>query len=192
MNNKLIPALSESDLARFWDKVAKTIDDSCWPWTGSQSEEGYGSFGIGRKIYKAHRVAFLIANGRVSNELEVCHHCDNPCCCRPDHLFEATHAENIADMMRKGRGKKATGDRSPSRLHPESRPRGDKHWTRRNPELVPRGQDTGRAKLTEAKVLAIRALYASGEYSQQQLAVRFSVTKTLVRYIVKRRVWVHI
>ena len=33
----------------------------------------------------------------------VCHHCDNPPCCEPTHLFLGTCADNIADMIAKQR-----------------------------------------------------------------------------------------
>jgi DNA invertase Pin-like site-specific DNA recombinase len=40
----------------------------------------------------------------------VCHHCDNPPCCEPTHLFLGTNADNIRDRQQKGRG--ASGARN--------------------------------------------------------------------------------
>ena len=52
---------------------------------------------------KAHRVAFELANGPIPDGVMVCHHCDNPPCVRPDHLFLGTNSENQRDSVQKGR-----------------------------------------------------------------------------------------
>jgi hypothetical protein len=41
----------------------------------------------------------------------ICHHCDNPACVRPDHLFKGDHVENMRDMANKGRGNFTSGER---------------------------------------------------------------------------------
>jgi hypothetical protein len=90
--------------ARFWAKVDKSAGDGgCWPWTGAVNSDGYGNFGKGRGSAKAHRVAWEMSVGPIPDGLQVLHHCDNPPCCNPAHLFLGTHTDNMRDMVRKGR-----------------------------------------------------------------------------------------
>lgn len=67
----------------------------------------------GRKVL-AHRVAWMEAHGPIPDGLDVCHHCDVPNCRNVDHLFLGTHAENMADMVRKGRQIAFRGERHPN------------------------------------------------------------------------------
>lgn len=77
-------------------------------------------------------------------------------------------------------------------LHPEAVQRGDQHWSRRHPERVAMGVRQGQAKLTDAKVLKIRLLYAGGGWSHATLARHFGAGDTTVRAILVRRTWKHI
>ncbi len=73
-------------------------------WTGFRFPKGYGCFWIGKgETTKAHRIAWMIVNGKIPNGLCVLHKCDNPPCVRPSHLFLGTVADNNADMKAKGR-----------------------------------------------------------------------------------------
>jgi hypothetical protein len=88
------------DAADFWFYVDnKTDPDGCWLWLGNIHANGYGRY----HGQYAHRIAFELVNGPLEPGLFTCHHCDNPPCCRPDHLFKGTALDNIRDCIAKGR-----------------------------------------------------------------------------------------
>lgn len=106
-------AYMERAITRFWSKVDRRGADECWPWTGTIAKGSrvnikYGQFGLnktagGCKTYRAHRFAWLLANGAVPQDMNVLHRCDNPRCCNPGHLFIGTQRDNIEDQLEKGR-----------------------------------------------------------------------------------------
>lgn len=94
---------------RFWARV--DTSGECWVWNGARETNGYGHTSFEKKGVGAHRMAFFFAFGRWPKPLCL-HRCGNRACCRPDHLREGTHAENMADMIASGRargGRKALG-----------------------------------------------------------------------------------
>src|SRR6202035_1883893 len=95
---------------RFWNEVQKS--DHCWTWTGPLTSKGYGKIAV--KLHGVwspilvHRLSYELEYGPIPHNLMVCHHCDNPCCVRPDHLFLGTNDDNIQDKLDKGRQTKGT------------------------------------------------------------------------------------
>lgn len=153
--------------ARFAAKIDRDDGpDACHQWIASVNGAGYGQIargGRGSGNALAHRLAWELERGDIPDGLQVLHRCDNALCCNVRHLFLGTQLDNIADMDRKGRG--------------------------RRPALV--GRDNSNAKLTARKVLAIRRAYAGGS-TQVQLAKRYRVGQATISSIVLRRTWDHI
>lgn len=92
---------------RFWSFVAIGASDACWPWQGARNPTGYGVFQAGtRGQVRAHRFAYELTKGPLQGL--AMHRCDNPPCCNPNHLIDGTNAENMADMVAKGRQARGT------------------------------------------------------------------------------------
>lgn len=89
---------------RFWEKVNVLMPDECWPWVGAKARRGYGMFKFGERHSQAHRVAYQFHYGVEPGDMCVLHHCDNPPCCNPAHLFLGTRYDNARDREDKGRG----------------------------------------------------------------------------------------
>lgn len=95
--------IDEADVARFWAFVDVRGPDECWPWTGGCTDAGYGKFSLRSVSVIASRIALKIRDGEMPKDKRACHHCDNPPCCNPRHLFPGTDGENQKDSYRKGR-----------------------------------------------------------------------------------------
>lgn len=150
---------------RFWLKVDKS--GGCWIWQGARSGDGYGLFtvrlpGGKRKTYLTHKFAFEQVFGEVPAGLYVCHHCDNPPCVNPSHLFQGTPGQNIKDSQEKGR-------------RPVSPPRSEpKH--RMDPYTVQR----------------IRELVASGAMQTGEVSKEYGISTSNVRYILNGQIWANV
>jgi len=144
---------------RFWAKVDRRGPDECWPWLASKNRRGYGQFRLDGKMRKAHRVAYALANGPLPHGALVCHHCDNPPCCNPHHLFSGSQAQNMQDMKSKGR--------------------------RRDNSSVPRGRSHYAAKLTPEQAQAIK----ESTTAPAILAAELGVSRAAIHNIRKGRSW---
>jgi hypothetical protein len=96
----------QNEKERFWKYLTVKSVDECWPWKGNTYPNGYGLFRRGGKLghnIGAHRLSYEFAYGVPDRKLYVCHKCDNPICCNPNHLFLDTPGANMIDAIHKGR-----------------------------------------------------------------------------------------
>ena len=147
---------------RFWAKAEKST--GCWEWSGGKSGSGYGYIGFRGRLWRAHRVAWVLTNGEILEGMFICHTCDNPPCINPSHLWVGSCADNNADCMSKGRA--AYG----------ASPQG--------------GIDNGNAKLTAEDVLAIRAIGSTR--TAKEVAVQYGVSESNIFMIRHRETWRHV
>lgn len=152
--------MSVKDELRFWSKVNITSDNGCWEWKNYRDNFGYGTIWWKGKPRLAHRVAYEISNGDIDNNLLVCHRCDNPKCCNPDHLFLGTNKDNVIDRNKKGR------------------------------QARPKGESNSQSKLTWEIAGEIRRRYQSGGVSQRSLASEYGVNQSQVYRIVNNLRWI--
>jgi hypothetical protein len=97
---------------RFWEKVNKTeSDEDCWDWIANSDDSGYGALKVDGIMQKAHRVAWELVHGKMPEGLCILHNCDRPSCVNIKHLRIGTQKENIGDMLKRGRGNHAKGER---------------------------------------------------------------------------------
>lgn len=79
----------------------------CWYWRGSITDIGYGSFSAAKKYgineHKAHRVSWILFRGPIPKGMKILHSCDIRNCVNPDHLSVGTQADNVRDMIDRGR-----------------------------------------------------------------------------------------
>lgn len=142
------------------------LPSGCWEWTGCRDKDGYGVYFLkinGKKIKTpAHRASWILHDRECPKELCVCHHCDNPPCVNPFHLFVGTESDNNWDKIKKGRS---------------GAPFGDQHWrSELNPEIVK----------------TMRIEYFSKVSSMGNLARRFNVCIATAFEAIHGITWKHV
>lgn len=167
----------EKTVARFWSKVNKNGPvpahcpelGKCWVWTASTTKHGgYGQmqlFQDGKYIpIRAHRFAWIVANGEIPAGFGLMHCCDNARCVNATHLKVATQLENIQDAASKHRLKLPNL-------------KGDKH---------------PQAKLTEAQILEARKMFNGKHGDLTRIAKHFGIGLSQASRIVGRQAWKHV
>lgn len=108
IEDRLLDALMDGDVTPTQAFLVRRVAvvNGCWEWQGVMHHSGYGCLRQNGKFAQAHRVSYAAFKGE-PGDLLLCHTCDNPRCINPGHLFLGTHADNMADMKAKGRGRNA-------------------------------------------------------------------------------------
>lgn len=118
-----LQARPNASVAERFDRIGVTVTpEGCHEWRGARRAGGYGAVSVAvRQTDYAHRVAWQLAFGPIPDGMFVCHRCDNPPCCNPEHLFLGTNADNMRDMVAKGREQPhGRGQETCKRDHPLS------------------------------------------------------------------------
>ncbi|KKP77809.1 MAG: hypothetical protein UR73_C0010G0003 [candidate division WS6 bacterium GW2011_GWF1_35_23] len=154
---------------RFWKLVdlKDKSDSDCWNWLSIKDKDGYGKIKIriekGKfKRFGAHRISYMIHNGKIEGDLCVLHSCDNPTCVNPNHLRLGTHQDNARD-------KKI-----------------------RNRQPHPKGILHGGAKINVNDVIRIRSLYKNKNIKLISIAEEFNLTISTITNIATGKDWSHI
>lgn len=85
----------------------RVVVGECWETSLSPSKV-YPQLKVSGENLAIHRIVFETHNGPLAEGMYVLHHCDNPRCHRPEHLYAGTLSENMRDMWARGRHKKPT------------------------------------------------------------------------------------
>lgn len=142
-------------------------DTGCWGWSGSISTAGYSLIFSNNKTKWGHRFSYEIHKEPIIDGNLICHHCDNPICTNPDHLFQGTTRDNVRDCMAKGRFKKVPD------------------------EFKAKGEQVSSSKLKEKEVIEIKKMIADG-LKNTEIAKLFNVTHKNISCIRLKKTWKHV
>lgn len=175
--------------AGIWSTIRTGTMSECWEWAGSRVSTNYGQVKYNGRPWRAHRLIWTFVFGEIPAGMHICHHCDNPPCCNPFHLFLGTPGDNVRDAMRKGRLVK--GETHPFYKNPPPHIIGDNNPSRRMPERLARGERQGSAVLKELDIPIIRERRSNGEFFTT-IAADYGVTPKTIENVVTKHTWAHI
>ena len=141
----------------FWENVIKT--DKCWVYQGKPNHAGYKLVQFRRERIFAHRLSWRFTFGEIPEGKLICHHCDNPPCVRPNHLFLGDSQSNIDDMIKKGR------------------------------MVINRGNKNHRSTITEDQVREVRSLLTLGKFTHRQIAEQLKISYWIIIKIANGSRW---
>lgn len=116
------------------------------------------------KVRCVRQLSFELSFGDITDGLQANHFCDVRHCVQPHHLWLGTQADNMHDMLEKGRDRKI-GPKNPAC-----------------------GERNSSAKLTATQVAAIRA----SDKSQRVLALEYGVSQPTIGRIKSGKGWRHV
>jgi HNH endonuclease len=149
-------------VGNFFKKVIFDCWSDCWLWYGALDHSGYGL--TGGRLHRAHQLAWTLFCGPIPPGLKVLHRCDVRNCVNPEHLFTGTQADNVRDMIQKGRKSK-------------DGPKGEKNYN---------------AVLTDETVLTLRKTREQTGLSFRLLAKKFGVSTMTAYRACSGQAWRHL
>jgi hypothetical protein len=97
----LLEVREKDPVLRFWSHIDREGPEPvngtpgrCWLWTASTAN-GYGQVDIFGQLRRAHRVAYELLVGPVSDGLDLDHLCRVRACCNPAHLEPVPRRTNV-------------------------------------------------------------------------------------------------
>jgi HNH endonuclease len=157
-----LPIGGPSPEERFWAKVDKRGPDDCWEWTGAKSGVGYGSVRWRGRRENAHRVAYQLVVGQIPEGMHGLHHCDNPPCVNPAHIYVGNQSDNAQDRSKR----------------------------KRNGSHMGAGELNGSAKFTRSQVEDMRNRAVTGPRGTKAALVReYGVSRTQLGRILSGTCW---
>ena len=88
-------------------KIMYEPNTGCHIWTGCVTA-GRGTTQRKGVVLRVHRAAYIDEFGTIPNGKQINHHCDEPLCVNPAHLYAGTTQDNTADRQRRRRGANRT------------------------------------------------------------------------------------
>lgn len=152
-----MPKVREDDLEKlFWSRIDVKDSESCWEWKGGTIADGYGKFWLNGKNVAAHRIAWTLHyKQKIPEGMHILHHCDNRLCCNHNHLYCGTNADNMRDMVKRGRS---------SINYPE--------------------KCVNNVRLYDEEVWLVKKLWLSDKISQSKISKMFKVSQATISRIV--------